>query len=59
MKIRYSGPHASVEIPGVGIEAKHGELIEVDDEVGKALLEQSTWEKSDQKADKPVEKGGK
>ena len=64
MKIRYVGPHAAVDLalPDgdwlTGIE--QGALIQVDDEHGQALLEQSdNWkaEKGDEKKRKADEGG--
>lgn len=51
MKVRYTGPHAEVEIGPTGQYVKRGETAEVSDEVGESLCEQDTWEKAaDKKA---------
>ena len=49
MKIRYLGPFDAVEIPTLGVTCEKGQEIEVDDEVGKNLGEQSSWEEASAK----------
>lgn len=47
MKIRYTGDTAELDVVPAGkprFLAHPGEWVEVDDEVGKALLEQPDWE---------------
>lgn len=49
MRLRYQGPHTEgVDIPELGRvgedAVKQGEIIEVDDEVGKRLSKSADWE---------------
>lgn len=41
MQIVYVGPFEAVEIPKAGVRAENGVPLEVDDELGAALLEQT------------------
>lgn len=54
MRLKYTGPHEDgVEIPELGITVEHGEIIEVDDAVGKRLAANSDWQVTSR------DKGGK
>lgn len=46
MKVKYIGPYADgVYVPAANVECKPGETIEVADELGASLLEQTTnWQ---------------
>lgn len=46
MRVVYKGPHAEVEIAGLGPDGrcKRGQSIEVPDEVGASLVKQDCWE---------------
>lgn len=45
MRLKYCGPHTEgVEIPSLGITVAHGEIIEVDDDVGKTMAESTDWQ---------------
>jgi hypothetical protein len=47
MDIEYHGPHSEgVEVPRVGVVAKHGERVTVPDSVGESLIEQEAWRKA-------------
>ena len=55
MRLKYNGPHENgVEIPELGITVEHGEIIEVDDAVGKRLAANADWQVTSR-----TEKGGK
>lgn len=57
MKVRYIGPHAAVEASSGGrvYPAQRGEEIEVPDEVGASLVEQTdNWESVASKRGKPA-----
>lgn len=46
MRITYIGPDAYREIPAAGVICQQGETVEVDDELGRSLLEQTDqWTK--------------
>jgi len=45
MRLKYVGPHTEgVEIPELGITVEHGEIIDVDDTVGKRLAASADWQ---------------
>ena len=45
MRLRYNGPHEDgVDIPELGIHVDQGEIIEVDEEMGKRLAGSSDWQ---------------
>lgn len=45
MRLKYTGPHEDgVEIPELGITVEHGEIIEVDDAVGKRFAANPDWQ---------------
>ena len=46
MHVVYSGPIDSVEIAELGLTAPRGKVVEVPDELGKRLCEQSVWEQA-------------
>ena len=56
MRLKYVGVHTEgVEIPELGITVDHGEIIEVDDDIGKRLSADSTqW----QVTSRTTKKGG-
>jgi hypothetical protein len=44
VRITYDGPFDAVELPDLhGAVVKHGESVEVPDELGRSLVEQSCW----------------
>lgn len=45
MKIRYIGPAKQVEVPSARVVAVRGETIDVDPQIGDALVKQATWER--------------
>lgn len=45
MKIRYVGPHVQVQIAATGQTVDRGETVDVEPDVAKALLKQSSWKK--------------
>lgn len=45
MRLKYVGPNTEgVEIPSLGITVAHGEIIDVDDDVGKTMAETAEWQ---------------
>jgi len=45
MRLKYQGVHEDgVEIPELGLVVAHGDIIEVDDAVGKRLAENPDWQ---------------
>lgn len=45
MRLKYVGVHQDgVEIPDLGIVVEQGEIIEVDDAIGKRLAASSEWQ---------------
>ncbi len=48
MKLLYSGPHAEIEVAATGQRCERGDVIDVPEDLGKALLEQAPddWSKS-------------
>ena len=45
MRLKYVGPHEDgVDIPELGIVVGHGEIIEVDDAIGKRLSTSPDWQ---------------
>lgn len=45
MRLKYIGPNTEgVEIPSLGITVAHGEIIEVDDDVGKSMADTAEWQ---------------
>jgi hypothetical protein len=57
MKVKYIGPFVEgVYVPAAGIEAKPGETIDVSDELGASLCEQTTnWQAAPAKSTTPKE----
>jgi hypothetical protein len=50
MRLKYVGVHQDgVEIPELGIVVAHGEIIEVDDAVGKRLALSDEWQVTSRK----------
>jgi hypothetical protein len=43
MRVVYTGPHAEVEVPSLGVVAVRGEAVEVDDAAGHELVKQGDW----------------
>jgi hypothetical protein len=43
MKIRYVGPHTSVEIAATRQRVEQGKTVEVPAKVGRELVKQSVW----------------
>lgn len=57
MKLIYTGPHDEVDVPGLGITARAGEPVEVEDKAAKELLAQGgPWAKAGQKAKEDAER---
>lgn len=45
MRLKYVGPHEDgVDIPELGITVGQGEIIDVDDAVGKRLAASTDWQ---------------
>lgn len=44
MRVKYVGPHDAVDIPELGITVENGEIIEVDDAVGKRMAASTDWQ---------------
>jgi hypothetical protein len=45
VRLKYNGPHEDgVDIPELGIHVDLGEIIEVDDAVGKRLAANADWQ---------------
>lgn len=45
MRLKYKGPHEDgVDIPELGRTVAHGEIIEVDDELGERLATSNDWQ---------------
>lgn len=45
MRLKYVGPHEDgVDIPELGMSVGHGEIIEVDDALGKRLAASTDWQ---------------
>lgn len=49
MKLRYVGPHESVEVPELQAVATVGDEVEASGETAKSLIATGMWEKSDKK----------
>lgn len=43
MKVKYVGPFDAVEVPALDAVIKNGETVEVDDDMGLAMIEQEVW----------------
>lgn len=50
MRVKYVGPFDAVE--GPGFQAKQGEVIEVADDLGAALIEQTDWQAAPARTEK-------
>jgi len=55
MKVKYVGPFDGVEIAETGQVVGNGESVEVDDELGRRLVEQACWVKQAAKKTAEVE----
>jgi hypothetical protein len=44
MRLKYVGVHEAVEIPELGLVVEAGEIIEVDDAIGKRLADRTDWQ---------------
>lgn len=45
MRLKYQGPHEDgVEIPELGLVVAHGDIIEVDEAMGKRLAASADWQ---------------
>jgi len=50
VRLKYVGVHEDgVDIPELGITVGHGEIIEVDDGIGKRLAESTDWQVTSRK----------
>lgn len=45
MKIRYVGPHQTVEIAATGQICPKGETVDVKADLARSLVKQASWEK--------------
>lgn len=46
MRVTYTGPIDAVELPQTGAVVKRGGTVDVPDELGRSLIEQSCWVKA-------------
>ena len=44
MRVKYVGPYDAVDIPELGLVVEQGEIIEVDDAVGKRMAASTDWQ---------------
>lgn len=44
MRLKYVGPYDAVDIPELGITVENGEIIEVDDVIGKRMAASTDWQ---------------
>lgn len=44
MRVTYTGPIDAVELPQTGAVVKRGDSVDVPDDLGRSLVEQSCWE---------------
>lgn len=45
MRLKYVGPHGDgVDIPELGVTVAHGEIVDVDDALGKRLAASTDWQ---------------
>jgi hypothetical protein len=44
VRVTYTGPIDAVELPQTGAVVKRGESVDVPDDLGKSLIQQSCWE---------------
>jgi hypothetical protein len=53
VKIRYVGPHESVEIAATRQTVENGETVDVPAAVGRSLVKQASWKKVTEKKKEP------
>jgi hypothetical protein len=45
VRLKYVGPHEDgVDIPELGLTVGHGEIVDVDDAIGKRLATSADWQ---------------
>lgn len=49
MRVVYTGPFDEVEVPALGMVVRNGVPVEVLDDAGALLCEQSCWERASSK----------
>lgn len=49
MRLKYVGPYDAVDIPELGITVENGEIIEVDDAIGKRMAASTDWQVTSRK----------
>lgn len=49
MRVKYVGPYDAVDIPELGLVVEQGEIIEVDDAVGKRMAASTDWQVTSRK----------
>lgn len=49
MRLKYVGGYEAVDIPELGITVENGEIIEVDDAIGKRMATSTDWQVTSRK----------
>jgi hypothetical protein len=44
MRLKYVGPWDAVEVPELGRTVEQGEIVEVDEAIGKRMAESDLWQ---------------
>lgn len=46
MRVRYVGPHKTVEIAATGQTCERGKTVDVPADIGRELVKQASWKKA-------------
>lgn len=49
MRVKYVGPYDAVDVPELGLVVEQGEIIEVDDAIGKRMAASTDWQVTSRK----------
>jgi hypothetical protein len=49
VRVKYVGPYDAVDIPELGLVVEHGEIIDVDDAIGKRMAASTDWQVTSRK----------
>jgi hypothetical protein len=49
MRVKYVGPYDAVEVPELGLTIEQGEIVEVDDAIGKRMAASPDWQVTSRK----------
>lgn len=49
MRVKYVGVHEAVEVAELGLTVANGEIVEVDDAIGKRLAASDQWQVTSRK----------